>query len=167
MRGSRVLWLRRSWVWVVFCSPRAPWIIYDLNWLFCRDREMAKFEAYLNKEECFNISAIVKPRTRLAYPMKKWVAPAPKIQAGLCPTGLCCSWVLSARPAGALGSPSCRRWRPCPVSLTGVKQLVTAVYMRHHCDKASLRNPHLWPLSLGLEGQSPCTLRPGALHVAG
>lgn len=36
-----------------------------------RDREMAKFEAYLNKEECFNISAIVKPRTRLAYPMKK------------------------------------------------------------------------------------------------
>lgn len=56
---------------VVLCWPRAPNVKNHLIWLMCRDREMAKFEAYLNKEECFNISAIVKPRTRLAYPMKK------------------------------------------------------------------------------------------------
>ncbi|KAG2439213.1 hypothetical protein HXX76_004575 [Chlamydomonas incerta] len=36
-----------------------------------RDRELAKFEAYLNKEECFNINALVRGRSKLAYPIKK------------------------------------------------------------------------------------------------
>lgn len=36
-----------------------------------RDRELAKFEAYLNKEECLSINALVKGRTKLAYPIKK------------------------------------------------------------------------------------------------
>mmetsp|Transcript_23337 Transcript_23337/g.64490 ORF Transcript_23337/g.64490 Transcript_23337/m.64490 type:complete len:183 (+) Transcript_23337:95-643(+) len=35
-----------------------------------RDRELAKFEAYLNKEECMSINALVRGRSRLAYPMK-------------------------------------------------------------------------------------------------
>ncbi|KAF5838767.1 hypothetical protein DUNSADRAFT_2230 [Dunaliella salina] len=35
-----------------------------------RDRELAKFEAYLNKEECLSINALVRGRSRLAYPMK-------------------------------------------------------------------------------------------------
>jgi len=39
------------------------------------DKELAKFEAFLNKEECLEIGAIVRPRARLAYPMdrhKSW-----------------------------------------------------------------------------------------------
>ncbi|GFR46633.1 hypothetical protein Agub_g8243, partial [Astrephomene gubernaculifera] len=36
-----------------------------------RDRELAKFEAYLNKAECFDINSVVKPRSLLAYPIKK------------------------------------------------------------------------------------------------
>ncbi|PNH11702.1 30S ribosomal protein S6 [Tetrabaena socialis] len=36
-----------------------------------RDRELAKFEAYLNKQECFDIHAVVKGRSKLAYPIKK------------------------------------------------------------------------------------------------
>lgn len=36
-----------------------------------RDRELAKFEAYLNKEGCQNINALAKNMpTRLAYPIK-------------------------------------------------------------------------------------------------
>lgn len=34
-----------------------------------RDRELAKFEAYLNKEECISINALVKGRSKLAYPI--------------------------------------------------------------------------------------------------
>lgn len=35
-----------------------------------RDRELAKFEAFLNKEECQHINALVRPRSRMAYPMQ-------------------------------------------------------------------------------------------------
>jgi hypothetical protein len=35
-----------------------------------RDKELAKFEAFLNKEECMNISALVRGRSRMAYPIK-------------------------------------------------------------------------------------------------
>lgn len=35
-----------------------------------RDKELAKFEAYLNKEDCQHINALVRPRTRMAYPIK-------------------------------------------------------------------------------------------------
>jgi hypothetical protein len=37
----------------------------------CRDEQLAKFEAYLNKEGCLHINCIVRPRSRMAYPMKK------------------------------------------------------------------------------------------------
>ncbi|EFJ40855.1 plastid/chloroplast ribosomal protein S6 [Volvox carteri f. nagariensis] len=36
-----------------------------------RDRELAKFEAYLNKQECYEINALVRGRSKLAYPIKK------------------------------------------------------------------------------------------------
>lgn len=36
-----------------------------------RDRELAKFEVFLNKEECLEISALVRGRSALAYPIKK------------------------------------------------------------------------------------------------
>lgn len=36
-----------------------------------RDRELAKFEAFLNKEECLSINALIKPRVRMAYPIKR------------------------------------------------------------------------------------------------
>ncbi|GFH23766.1 plastid ribosomal protein S6, partial [Haematococcus lacustris] len=36
-----------------------------------RDKELAKFEAYINKEQCINIQAVLRSRTRLAYPMQK------------------------------------------------------------------------------------------------
>jgi small subunit ribosomal protein S6 len=36
-----------------------------------RDAQLAKFEAYLNKEGCLHINCIVRPRSRMAYPMKK------------------------------------------------------------------------------------------------
>jgi len=35
-----------------------------------RDKELAKFEAFLNKEQCQHINALVRNRSRLAYPMK-------------------------------------------------------------------------------------------------
>ena len=35
-----------------------------------RDKELAKFEAYLNKEDCQSINALVRGRTRMAYPIK-------------------------------------------------------------------------------------------------
>lgn len=35
-----------------------------------RDKELAKFEAFLNKEGCQSINALVRPRQRMAYPMK-------------------------------------------------------------------------------------------------
>lgn len=35
-----------------------------------RDRELAKFEAFLNKEECVNINALVRGSSRLAYTMR-------------------------------------------------------------------------------------------------
>lgn len=35
-----------------------------------RDKELAKFEAMLNKEECLHINALVRTRNRLAYPLK-------------------------------------------------------------------------------------------------
>lgn len=35
-----------------------------------RDRELAKFEAFLNKEQCTHINALVRSRSRLAYPMR-------------------------------------------------------------------------------------------------
>ncbi len=38
-----------------------------------RDRELAKFEAYLNKEECMLINSIVRGRHKLAYSIKKCV----------------------------------------------------------------------------------------------
>jgi hypothetical protein len=36
----------------------------------CRDEQLAKFEAYLNKEGCLHINALVRSRSRMAYPMK-------------------------------------------------------------------------------------------------
>lgn len=45
-----------------------------------RDRELAKFEAFLNKEECLNINAFVRERTKLAYAMRGWV---PGLAAGV------------------------------------------------------------------------------------
>jgi len=36
-----------------------------------RDEQLAKFEAYLNKEGCMHINCLVKNRSRMAYPMKK------------------------------------------------------------------------------------------------
>jgi small subunit ribosomal protein S6 len=39
-----------------------------------RDRELAKFEAFLAREECLNINGLVRPNTKLAYSMKSWVA---------------------------------------------------------------------------------------------
>jgi small subunit ribosomal protein S6 len=38
--------------------------------LCCRDEQLAKFEAYLNKEGCLHINALVRSRSRMAYPMK-------------------------------------------------------------------------------------------------
>ncbi|GAX84820.1 hypothetical protein CEUSTIGMA_g12241.t1 [Chlamydomonas eustigma] len=35
-----------------------------------RDKELARFEAYLNKEDCQNINALIRGRTRMAYPMR-------------------------------------------------------------------------------------------------
>lgn len=35
-----------------------------------RDKELAKFEAYLNKEECMHINALVRPKAKMAYPIK-------------------------------------------------------------------------------------------------
>jgi small subunit ribosomal protein S6 len=35
-----------------------------------RDEQLAKFEAYLTKEGCLNINALVRNRSRMAYPMK-------------------------------------------------------------------------------------------------
>lgn len=35
-----------------------------------RDRELAKFEAFLNKEECLQIDSLARGRTQMAYPMK-------------------------------------------------------------------------------------------------
>eukprot|EP00882_Tetradesmus_deserticola_P005029 GHRQ01005299.1.p1 GENE.GHRQ01005299.1~~GHRQ01005299.1.p1 ORF type:complete len:182 (+),score=82.09 GHRQ01005299.1:115-660(+) len=35
-----------------------------------RDEQLAKFEAYLNKEDCLHINALVRGRSRMAYPMK-------------------------------------------------------------------------------------------------
>eukprot|EP00877_Chromochloris_zofingiensis_P000294 jgi/Chrzof1/10265/Cz04g34230.t1 len=35
-----------------------------------RDKELAKFEAFLNKEECMHINALVRGRSRMAYPIK-------------------------------------------------------------------------------------------------
>lgn len=35
-----------------------------------RDEQLAKFEAYLNKEDCLHINALVRNRSRMAYPMK-------------------------------------------------------------------------------------------------
>jgi len=35
-----------------------------------RDRELAKFEAFLNKDGFQHINALVRPRSRLAYPIK-------------------------------------------------------------------------------------------------
>jgi small subunit ribosomal protein S6 len=35
-----------------------------------RDREVAKFEAFLNKENCLQIDSFFRGRTQLAYPMK-------------------------------------------------------------------------------------------------
>ena len=34
------------------------------------DKELAKFEAFLNKEGCMHISALVRGRSRMAYPIK-------------------------------------------------------------------------------------------------
>ncbi len=41
-----------------------------------RDKELAKFEAFLNKEECMNINALTRGRSRMAYPIKKCVMDA-------------------------------------------------------------------------------------------
>jgi hypothetical protein len=35
------------------------------------DELLAKFEAYLAQEECEQVHAVVRNRSRLAYPMKK------------------------------------------------------------------------------------------------
>lgn len=37
---------------------------------FCRDVELAKFEAFLNREQCKGIKALVRGRQQLAYPIK-------------------------------------------------------------------------------------------------
>ena len=36
----------------------------------CRDVELAKFEAFLNREQCKGIKALVRGRQQLAYPIK-------------------------------------------------------------------------------------------------
>lgn len=36
-----------------------------------RDEQLAKFQTYLEKEECMHINCIVRARSRMAYPMKK------------------------------------------------------------------------------------------------
>ncbi len=36
-----------------------------------RNKELAKFEAYLNKEDCQNINALVRGRTRMSYPIRR------------------------------------------------------------------------------------------------
>ena len=38
-----------------------------------RDIELAKFEAFLNREQCKEIKALVRGRQQLAYPIKGWV----------------------------------------------------------------------------------------------
>lgn len=43
----------------------------EIYYMMFRDRELAKFEAYLNKQECYEINALVRGRSRLAYPIKK------------------------------------------------------------------------------------------------
>ncbi len=47
------------------CTVGSPWAR--------RDRELAKFEAFLNKEECLNINALVRGSSRMAYHIKKCV----------------------------------------------------------------------------------------------
>lgn len=43
-----------------------------LHHIWCRrDKELAKFEAFLNKEECMNINALIRGRSRMAYPVKQ------------------------------------------------------------------------------------------------
>lgn len=37
----------------------------------CRDKELAKFEAFLNKEGCMHINALVRGRSRMAYAIKR------------------------------------------------------------------------------------------------
>lgn len=44
-------------------------LLDDLNSL-CRDVELAKFEAFLNREQCKGIKALVRGRQQLAYPIK-------------------------------------------------------------------------------------------------
>lgn len=40
---------------------------------FCRDVELAKFEAFLKKQEAMEISALVRGSQHLAYPIKGYV----------------------------------------------------------------------------------------------
>jgi hypothetical protein len=56
-------------MWLFFCLlllGRAVCFLFPC----CRDEQLAKFEAYLNKEECLHINALVRSRSRMAYPMK-------------------------------------------------------------------------------------------------
>jgi hypothetical protein len=59
--------------WQAF-GVRATWRRLARPPRACRDKELAKFEAFLNKEECLNINALIKPRVRMAYPIKRYAA---------------------------------------------------------------------------------------------
>lgn len=43
---------------------------HHLRWCIFRDIELAKFEAFLNREQCKEITALVRGRQQLAYPIK-------------------------------------------------------------------------------------------------
>jgi hypothetical protein len=52
--------------------PAQPHVtgLFPLTLVRCRDVELAKFEAFLKKEEARDISALVRGSQRLAYPIK-------------------------------------------------------------------------------------------------
>ncbi len=43
---------------------------FSLSSCSYRDQELAKFEAFLNQEKCQDITALVRGRQQLAYPIK-------------------------------------------------------------------------------------------------
>ncbi len=59
------------------CCPRrrfgssAAVALTTARFAYCRDVELAKFEAFLSKEGGSNVNAMVRGRQRLAYPIKK------------------------------------------------------------------------------------------------
>ena len=73
----------QSWSFSVLHSRHAHWGRHACGgcdgsvhqrrgcWLYCRDVELAKFEAFLSKEGGSNVNAMVRGRQQLAYPIKK------------------------------------------------------------------------------------------------